>query len=99
MSNKVGGMLCCCSSPNKYSRLDAKLEKKMVEVKRGYLGRSNFKSIDSIIMRFPQFREELKKIRDVFEQYGKFGQSGCTLCPDFQLSKMLLRRFTENSPS
>lgn len=71
----------------------------MVEVKRGYLGRSNFKSIDSIIMRFPQFREELKKIRDVFEQYGKFGQSGCTLCPDFQLLKMLLRRFTENSPS
>ncbi|KAH0994189.1 hypothetical protein GBA52_005672 [Prunus armeniaca] len=64
-------MLCCRDSTNKYSRLDAKLEKKMVEVKRGSLGRSNFKSIDSIIMRFPQFREELKKIRDVFEQYAE----------------------------
>lgn len=72
LSNKVGSMLCCRGSTNKYSRLDAKLEKKMVEFKRGSLGRSNFKSIDSIIMRFPQFREELKKIRDVFEQYGKF---------------------------
>lgn len=69
VSDKVGGMLCCRGSPNKYSRLDAKLEKKIVEVKRGSSGQSNFKSIDSIILRFPQFREELKNIRNVFDQY------------------------------
>ncbi|EXC16942.1 putative calcium-binding protein CML22 [Morus notabilis] len=69
LSNKVGGMFCHCGSPNKYKRLDTKLEKKLVEVKRGSQGVGNFKSINSIIMKFPQFREELKRIRSVFEQY------------------------------
>lgn len=64
-------MFCHCGSPNKYKRLDTKLEKKLVEVKRGSQGVGNFKSINSIIMKFPQFREELKRIRSVFEQYGK----------------------------
>ena len=72
LSDKVGGMLCCRGSVNKYSRLDAKLEKRMAEFKRGSSGQSNFRSIDSIILRFPQFREELKNIRNVFDLYGKF---------------------------
>lgn len=74
MSNKVGGILCCGTSPNKYERLDTKLEKKMMEVKRSSLGPNNFRSIDGIILRFPQFREGLKEIRGVFEQYGEFQQ-------------------------
>ncbi|KAM7461832.1 hypothetical protein LguiA_029953 [Lonicera macranthoides] len=69
LSNKVGGMLCCGASPNKYERLDTKLEKKMMEVKRTSSGPNNFRSIDSIILRFPQFKEGLKEIRGVFEQY------------------------------
>lgn len=69
-------MFCHCGSPNKYKRLDAKLEKKMIELKRSSSGKTNFKSMNSIIMRFPQFKEELKHIRGVFEQYGEFIQ-GC----------------------
>jgi hypothetical protein len=72
LSQKVGSVLCRGSSPNKYKRLDAKLEKKMVEAKRGSPGYHNFKSINSIIMKFPQFRDGLKNIGVVFEQYGKF---------------------------
>ncbi|XP_041000075.1 probable calcium-binding protein CML22 isoform X3 [Juglans microcarpa x Juglans regia] len=62
-------MLYCCNSPNKYKRLDAKLERKMVEAKKGSSGYHNFKSINSIIMKFPQLRDSLKNIRAVFEQY------------------------------
>ncbi|KAH7573046.1 hypothetical protein JRO89_XS03G0057400 [Xanthoceras sorbifolium] len=62
-------MFCHCGSQNKYKRLDAKLERKMIEVKKSSWGHSNFKSIDSIILRFPQFKEGLKNIKGVFEQY------------------------------
>ncbi|CAL5337221.1 unnamed protein product [Camellia sinensis] len=68
LSNKVGGMLCCHNSLNKYKRLDTKLEKKMMEVKRSPSGNKNFRSINGIIMRFPQIKEGLKDIRGVFEQ-------------------------------
>lgn len=68
-SSKVGVMLFCCGSSNKYKKLDAKLERKMMEVKRNTSGRNNFRSFDSIIMRFPQFKEGLKNIRGVFAQY------------------------------
>lgn len=71
LSTKVGSMLCRCSSPNKYKRLDAKLERKLVEAKKGSSGHHNFKSINSIILKFPQFKDGLKCIRAVFEQYGK----------------------------
>ncbi|XP_057957916.1 probable calcium-binding protein CML22 isoform X2 [Malania oleifera] len=69
MKDSLGGLICCCNSTNKYKRLDAKLQRKMVEVKRGTLKHKNFRSINSIIMRFPLFKEELKNIRGVFEQY------------------------------
>ncbi|GMI69964.1 hypothetical protein like AT3G24110 [Hibiscus trionum] len=62
-------MLCNCGSPNKYKKLDLKLEKKMIEMKRSSSGQSNFKSIDSIILRFPQFRDGFRNLRGVFEQY------------------------------
>ncbi|KAF8394110.1 hypothetical protein HHK36_020315 [Tetracentron sinense] len=70
-SDKVGNMLYHCNSPNKYKRLDAKLERKMMEAikQKGGSGRNNFRSINSIIMRFPQFKEGLRNIRGVFEQY------------------------------
>ncbi|XP_017975502.1 PREDICTED: probable calcium-binding protein CML22 isoform X3 [Theobroma cacao] len=69
LSSTIGGMLCHCGSPNKYKKLDSKLERKMIEMKRSASGQSNFKSIDSIIVRFPQFRDGLKNLRGVFEQY------------------------------
>ncbi|KAI3459653.1 hypothetical protein Pfo_016316 [Paulownia fortunei] len=67
--DKVQDIFCCHILPNIYKRLDTKLERKMMEIKRNASGHSNFKSIDSIIMKFPQLREGLKEIRDVFEQY------------------------------
>ncbi|KAL7618184.1 hypothetical protein Lser_V15G02752 [Lactuca serriola] len=70
LSNKFGGILRFCHSRNRYERLDSKLEKKMIEVKqRNTSGNSKFRSINSIILRFPQFREGLHEIRDVFRQY------------------------------
>ncbi|KVH90970.1 Calcium-binding EF-hand [Cynara cardunculus var. scolymus] len=70
LSNKVGGILCCCNSPNRYERLDSKLERKMMEVKNSSSqGSTSFRSINSIILRFPRFKEGLKEIRGVFELY------------------------------
>ncbi|PKI57573.1 probable calcium-binding protein CML22 [Punica granatum] len=74
LSSKVGNILCCCGSntnsphKKKYKRLDSKLETKMAELKRRNTVR-NFTSINSIILRFPQFREALKTIGTVFEQF------------------------------
>ncbi|KAJ4722987.1 Calcium-binding EF-hand [Melia azedarach] len=69
LSNKVRDTVCSCGSQNKYKRMDAKLEKKMVEVKKSARGNVSFKSIDSIILRFPQFRKGLKNIKSVFQHY------------------------------
>lgn len=66
-------MLCCHNnSANKYKRLDAKLERKMMEVKRSTSRDSNFRSVNGIILRFPLIKEGLKDIRGVFEQFGEF---------------------------
>ncbi|CAN0875483.1 Probable calcium-binding protein CML22 [Linum grandiflorum] len=79
LTSKIGRMLCHLSSANKYKRLDAKLEKKIIEIKRASSsnttttttspGPKTFKSINTIIMRFPQFKEQLKDINGVFEQF------------------------------
>ncbi|KAL7251231.1 hypothetical protein ACSBR1_013124 [Camellia fascicularis] len=61
-------MLFCHNLLNNYKRLDTKLEKKMMEVKRSPSGNNNFRSINGIIMRFPQIKEGLKDIQGVFEQ-------------------------------
>ena len=64
-------MFCCHKPQSKYERLDRKLEKRMIEIKKSASGQSNFRSINSIIMKFPQFKEGLKEIRDIFRQYGE----------------------------
>nr|GMD80588.1 probable calcium-binding protein CML22 isoform X1 [Ipomoea batatas] len=69
VSDKVGSLLCCHSSPNKYSRLDSKLETKVLEVKRNAPATLSIRSINALILKFPHFREGLKEIRSVFEQY------------------------------
>ncbi|KAM0052934.1 putative EF-hand domain-containing protein [Helianthus debilis subsp. tardiflorus] len=69
-SNKFGGILRCCNSTNKYERLDSELERKMMEAKQRSTQRDNkIKSMNSIILRFPQFREGLEEIRGVFRQF------------------------------
>ncbi|XP_022874625.1 probable calcium-binding protein CML22 isoform X2 [Olea europaea var. sylvestris] len=68
-SNKVGVLFCCHSLPNIYKRLDTELERKMMEIKRNSLGNNRFRSIDSIILKFPQIRDGLKVIRGVFEKF------------------------------
>ncbi|XXG78781.1 hypothetical protein AAC387_Pa08g2649 [Persea americana] len=69
--NRMGGMISQCNSANNYRRLDPELEKKMVEAikLRASSRRNSFKSINSIILRFPQYKEGLKTIKSVFEQY------------------------------
>lgn len=42
---------------------------KMVELKRSSSGESKFRSINGIILKFPHFKEGLKEIKDVFEQF------------------------------
>ncbi|CAI0436811.1 unnamed protein product [Linum tenue] len=58
---------------SKYKRLDAKLEKKMMEVKRSSSSKRTFKSMNTIIMRFPQFKQQLKTISAVFQQFDEDG--------------------------
>nr|GEZ58886.1 probable calcium-binding protein CML22 isoform X1 [Tanacetum cinerariifolium] len=61
LSYKVGGMLRCCNSTNRYERLDSELERKLMEVKKRYVpGNSSIRSLNSIILRFPQFRQGLE---------------------------------------
>ncbi|XP_076936571.1 putative calcium-binding protein CML22, partial [Bidens hawaiensis] len=70
LSNRFGGILRCCNSTDKYERLDSELERKMMEAKQRSAQRDNkIKSINSIILRFPQFRQGLEEIRGVFRQY------------------------------
>jgi len=52
--------------------LDDKVERKIVEMRRYKFGQSKLKSVDSIVMMFPMFKERLKTLRGMFEQYGKF---------------------------
>lgn len=83
IGSKVASMLCCCNctsstTTDKYRRLDAKLERKVVELKRQALASCSghqykqFRSINSIIMKFPQLKEQVKNLRGVFEKYGAF---------------------------
>ncbi|XP_021750649.1 probable calcium-binding protein CML22 [Chenopodium quinoa] len=76
ITNKVGSMLCRCScntSTNKYRRLDAKLARKIIELRQQTSGsvhdNKQFRSINSIIIKFPQLKEQVKNLRGVFEHY------------------------------
>ncbi|XP_058002181.1 probable calcium-binding protein CML22 [Hevea brasiliensis] len=80
LSSKILGLFCHCGSQNKYKRLDAKLEKKMIEVMKSSSGHANFKSINSIILRFSQFKEGLENIRGVFEQHSECNREELKRC-------------------
>lgn len=71
----MGGTVCyfCCNTRNKYRKLRPELESKLVEAirQRSISKESSFKSINAIIMRFPQFKEGLQNIRHVFKEFGK----------------------------
>ncbi|CAI9117756.1 OLC1v1019239C4 [Oldenlandia corymbosa var. corymbosa] len=67
-SRKLVGMFCCQRSESKYERLDSRLQKRMIEIKRRSSQESNFRSINAIILKFPKFKEGLQEIRNVFEQ-------------------------------
>ncbi|KAK7256238.1 hypothetical protein RIF29_29677 [Crotalaria pallida] len=69
LPHKMGAMLCCVSQSSMKKSLDWKLERKIVEIKRYKTMQRKFKSIDSIVMLFPMFRERLKILRGMFEQY------------------------------
>ncbi|KNA19394.1 hypothetical protein SOVF_061900 isoform A [Spinacia oleracea] len=72
-------MFCCCgcssitSNANKYRRLDAKLARKIIELRQqpSSSGHKNkkFRSINSVILKFPQLKEQVKNLRGVFEHY------------------------------
>lgn len=69
LSNKLGKMIFCHNTQDKYKRFDNKLERKMIEMKKGASKNSNFRTINGIIMRFPHIKEGLKVIKSVFEKY------------------------------
>jgi len=71
----MGAVICCISEQGEKKNLERKLEKKIAEIRRNKFGQTKLKSIDSIVMLFPMFKERLKTLRGMFEQYGKFQYS------------------------
>lgn len=69
---KMGALICCMSEQNEEKSLERNLEKKISEIRRNKFGQSKLKSIDTIVMLFPMFKERLKTLRAMFQQYGKF---------------------------
>ncbi|RDX62667.1 putative calcium-binding protein CML22, partial [Mucuna pruriens] len=67
--SKMGAAMCCIGKSSKTMCLDEKLERKIAEMKRYKFAESRLKSIDSIVMLFPMFKERLKTLRGMFEQY------------------------------
>ncbi|XP_061355768.1 probable calcium-binding protein CML22 isoform X2 [Gastrolobium bilobum] len=65
----MGAIICGIGKPSKKKSLDGKLERKIAELKRHKFGQSRLKSIDSIVILFPMFKERLKTLRGMFEQY------------------------------
>jgi len=68
----MGVIMSCIGKSSKNMSLDDKVERKIVEMRRYKFGQSKLKSVDSIVMMFPMFKERLKTLRGMFEQYGKF---------------------------
>lgn len=68
----MGAVICCISEQGEKKSLERKLEKKIAEIRRNKFGQTKLKSIDSIVMLFPMFKEKLKTLKGMFEQYGKF---------------------------
>lgn len=72
LPNKTGAIMSCIGISSKKMCLDDKLERKIAEMRRYKFGQSKLKSVDSVVMLFPMFKERLKTLRGMFEQYGKF---------------------------
>lgn len=72
-SDKVSGTFCGCNPQGKYRKQHLDLEKKLgASIRQRAASRQNsFKSVNSIIMKFPQFKEGLRHIKDIFELYDK----------------------------
>ncbi|KAK7373488.1 hypothetical protein VNO80_06898 [Phaseolus coccineus] len=65
----MGVIMSCIGKSSKNMSLDDKIERKIVEMRRYKFGQSKLKSVDSIVMMFPMFKERLKTLRGMFEQY------------------------------
>ncbi|KAK7339240.1 hypothetical protein VNO77_19896 [Canavalia gladiata] len=65
----MGALCSCCKDKPRETSLDEKLERKIAEMKRYIIGESKLKSIDSVVMLFPMFKEKLKPLRGMFEKY------------------------------
>ncbi|PNX73569.1 putative calcium-binding protein CML22-like [Trifolium pratense] len=65
----MGAVICCMSEPSEKKSLEKKLEKKIAEIRRNKFGQTKLKSVDSIVMLFPMFKERLKTLRAMFEEY------------------------------
>ncbi|XP_047156778.1 probable calcium-binding protein CML22 [Vigna umbellata] len=65
----MGVIMSCIGKSSKNMCLDDKIERKIVEMRRYKFGQSKLKSVDSIVMMFPMFKERLKTLRGMFEQY------------------------------
>ncbi|QCE11172.1 probable calcium-binding protein CML22 [Vigna unguiculata] len=65
----MGVIMSCIGKSSKNMCLDDKIERKIVEMRRYKFAQSKLKSVDSIVMMFPMFKERLKTLRGMFEQY------------------------------
>ena len=69
----MGGTASRLAAPMKQRRVERDLDNKVVEAlrERARTRKKTFKSVNSITMRLPRFKDGLRDIRDVFDHYGK----------------------------
>lgn len=69
----MGGVASKYVATIKYRRVEKDLDNKFAEAlkERVKSRRKTFKSVNSITMGLPRFKEGLRNIKDVFDQYGK----------------------------
>ncbi|RZR92574.1 hypothetical protein BHM03_00020886 [Ensete ventricosum] len=87
-SDKVGDAFAKLSSSIKHRRDHQNLKKRLLEAmkQRGFSNQNTFRSVNSIIMRFPHFKKGLQNIKNIFEKYDE--DSNGTLDP-VELKKCL----------
>ncbi|CAL9764507.1 unnamed protein product [Musa acuminata subsp. burmannicoides] len=70
-SDKVGDAFAKLSSSIKHRKDHQNLKRRLLEAmkQRGYSNQNTFRSINSIIMWFPHFKEGLQNIKNIFEKY------------------------------
>lgn len=69
----MGGAASRLAAPIKHRRVERELDNKVAEAlrERAKARTKTFRSVNSITMRLPRFKDGLKDIRDVFDHYGK----------------------------